>query len=117
MYDDTAKLIKYNGQTFDKYGNAVKTKTERTVYVMPRGVYSSEFCDAAQLGIKPSVTLTLSNRAEYQNEKIVEYNGVMYNVIRVDWNAQRDAISLVCEERAGDAPFNDESESEEGSES
>lgn len=117
MYDGVAKLIKYSGLTFDKYGNPVKVKIERTVYVMPRGVYSSEFYDAAQLGLKPSITLTLSNRAEYKGEKILEYEGVLYNVIRVDWNAQRDAISLVCEERAGNAPINGESESSEGSES
>lgn len=117
MYDDVAKLIKFNEQTFDKYGNAEKTATERTVYVMPRGVYASEFYNAAQLGIKPSVTLTLSNRAEYENEKILEYNGVLYDVIRVDWNAQRDQISLVCEERAGNDPRGDGPESESGSES
>ena len=116
MYDGIAKLIKYSGLTFDKYGNPVKVATERTVYVMPRGIYSSEFYDAAQLGLKPSITLTLSNRADYKGEKILEYEGQLYNVIRVDWNAQRDAISLVCEERAGDGP-DYESESDEGSES
>ncbi len=111
MYDGTAKLIKVKATTFDKYGNPVKTKEERTVYVMPRGIYASEFYDAAQLGIKPSVTLTLSNRADYEGEKLLEYEGVLYNVIRVDWNAQRDAISLVCEERAGNSATNEESES------
>lgn len=117
MYDGIAKLIKYGAPTFDKYGNAIKTAEERTVYVMPRGIYSSEFYDAAQLGLKPSITLTLTNRADYKGEKILEYEGVLYNVIRVDWNAQRDAISLVCEERTGDAPVEEESESDEGSES
>lgn len=117
MYDDIATLIKFNSTTFDKYGNAVKMAEKRNVYVMPRGIYASEFYDAAQLGIKPFVTLTLSNRAEYEGEKVLEYNGVLYNVIRVDWNAQRDAVSLVCEERAGDAPGDDESESGGGSES
>lgn len=117
MYDGTAKLIKVISTTFDKYGNPVKVKEERTVYVMPRGIYASEFYNAAQLGIKPSVTLTLANRVDYHGEKILEYNGVLYNVIRVDWNAQRDAISLVCEERAGDNVDSYESESDEGSES
>lgn len=111
MYDGTANLIKVIETTFDKYGNPVKTKEERTVYVMPRGIYASEFYDAAQLGIKPSVTLTLANRADYEGEKMLEYEGVLYNVIRVDWNAQRDAVSLVCEERAGDSTNNEESES------
>ena len=110
MYDGTANLIKVIETTFDKYGNPVKTKEERTVYVMPRGIYASEFYDAAQLGIKPSVTLTLANRADYEGEKMLEYEDVLYNVIRVDWNAQRDAVSLVCEERAGDSANNEESE-------
>ena len=57
MYDGIAKLIKYNGQTFDKYGNSVKVAEERTVYVMPRGVYASEFYDAAQIGPPPGVDM------------------------------------------------------------
>ena len=117
MYDGTADLITKVTTTYDKYGNPVKRAQERTVYVMPRGIYSSEFYDAAQLGLKPSVTLTLANRADYAGEKILRYEGKLYNVIRVDWNAQRDAISLVCEERVGDNLDIDESESDEGSES
>ncbi len=112
MYDGTAKLIRTNATTYDKYGNAKKTTEARVVYVQPRGVYSSEFYNAAQLGLKPSITLILANREDYQGEKVLEYEGVLYNVIRVDWNAQRDALSLVCEERAGD--FNPGEESESG---
>jgi len=113
MYDGTADLIKKITTTYDKYGNPHKTAERTTVYVIPRGIYASEFYDAAQLGIKPSVTLTLANRFDYNGEKILEYNGNLYNVIRVDWNAQRDAISLVCEERVGDLSedLNEESES------
>lgn len=107
MYDGTAVLINVTGTTFDRYGNAEQTTERRTVYVQPRGIYSSEFYDAAQLGLKPSVTLTLANRADYQGEKMLEYDGRLYNVIRVDWNAQRDAISLICEERAGDEQPNE----------
>lgn len=111
MYDGTAKLIRKITNSFDKYGNAQQVREERTVYVMPRGIYSSEFYDAAQLGLKPSVTLTLANRADYKGEKVLEYDGKLYNVIRVDWNAQRDAISLVCEERTGDCVRKEESSS------
>lgn len=111
MYDGIAKLIRTNATTFDKYGNAKKTTEARTVYVQPRGVYSSEFYDAAQLGLQPSVTLVLANRADYKGEKVLEYEGRFYNVIRVDWNAQRDALSLVCEERAGDGKPGEESDS------
>lgn len=100
MYDDVAKLIAYGTPTYDKYGNEIETLIEKDVFVQPRSVYQSEFYNAAQHGLKPSITFFISNRADYDDEKIVEYNGKTYQVIRVDWKAQRDGINLVCEERA-----------------
>lgn len=100
MYEDVAKLIKYGESTFDRYGNETVEKTAREVYVMPRGVYQSEYYNAAQVGLKPSITFEISTREDYEEEKELEYNGRIYDVIRVDWNAQRDSVSLICEERA-----------------
>lgn len=99
MYDSVAILKKKGPSTFDAYGNQTATITERTVYVQPRGVYNSEFYNAAQLGLQPSITLYMTNRADYHGEKVVEFEGKEYSVIRADWNAQRDGISLICEER------------------
>lgn len=99
MYDGVATLKAYGTATYDTYGNEVLSVTETTVYVQPRGVYQSEFYNAAQLGLKPSLTLYIANKADYNGQKILTYENVEYNVIRVDWNAQRDGISLVCEER------------------
>lgn len=99
MYDDVATLKAYGETTFDKYGNATQKVTETQVFVQPRGVYASEFYEAAQLGLKPSVTLVIANRADYEGQKVLTFNGREYSVVRADWNAQRDAISLVCEER------------------
>lgn len=103
MYDDTATLIKYNGYTTDQYGNQFLTKEETPVYVQPRSVYQSEFYNAANLGLKPSLTLYLTNRADYHGEKEVKFQGTTYEVIRADWNAQRDGISLICEEKLQEA--------------
>lgn len=99
MYDGVATLKAYGASTYDEYGNEVMSITETEVFVQPRGVYQSEFYNAAQLGLKPSVTLTLSNREDYHDEKVLDFEGKSYNVIRVDWTAQRDEISLICEER------------------
>ena len=99
MYDGIAILKSYSNEGFDKYGNKTTKEVKRTVFVQPRGVYASEFYNAAQLGLKPSLTLYLTNRNDYQGEKVLEFNGKDYSVIRVDWNAQRDGISLICEER------------------
>lgn len=99
MYDDVATLISYGNSTFDEYGNESIDTEKTTVFVQPRGVYQSEYYNAAQLGLKPSITLQLANREDYNDEKVLEYNGRVYSIIRVDWTAQRDKISLICEER------------------
>lgn len=99
MYDDIATLRAYTTTAFDKYGNKTSQVVDTDVYVQPRSVYHSEFYAASQLGLKPELTLFIANRADYDNQKVVEYQGKEYSVIRVDWNAQRDGISLICEER------------------
>jgi len=101
MYDDVAILKAYGAEQFDEYGNQSHEVIERKVFVEPRGIYSSEFYNAAQVGLKPSITLRLTNRADYEGEKVVEYHGKEYDIIRADWNAQRDRIDLICEERVG----------------
>lgn len=99
MYDSSAILKGEGTVAYDGYGNEVITYNDREVPVMPRGVYNSEFYNAAQLGLHPSVTFVLANRMDYQGEKLIEWEGRLYNVIRDDWNAQRDTLSLICEER------------------
>lgn len=99
MYDGVATLKAYGTPTFDEAGNEIPNVIETEVFVQPRGVYQSEFYNAAQLGLKPSLTLFVSNREDYDGQKVLEYEGKDYDVIRVDWNAQRDGISLICEER------------------
>lgn len=99
MYDGTATLKAYGEPTYDAYGNETLPIIETVVYVQPRSVYQSEFYNAAQLGLRPSLTLYLTNREDYSGQKVLSYEGKEYSVIRVDWQAQRDGISLICEER------------------
>ena len=101
MYDSIATLKGEPITTYDEYGNEVIAYTDNEVYVMPRGVYNAEFYNAAQAGLHPSITFVLTNKADYNGEKLIEWQGVLYNVIRTDWTAQRDSISLICEERIG----------------
>ena len=101
MYDGVATLKKYGDPVFDAEGNQRAEIITTEVYVQPRGVYQSEFYNAAQLGLTPSLTLFIANKEDYTGEKVLTYEGRDYDVIRVDWSAQRDGISLVCEERVG----------------
>lgn len=99
MYDSTAILLTPSGSTFDSSGNETVTYDQTMVYVMPRSIYHSEFYNAAQAGLHPSLSLYLANRADYEGQKLVIFEGKEYNIIRTDWKGQRDGITLVCEER------------------
>lgn len=99
MYDGVAILKAYSNITYDDYGNPLASIEKTEVYVQPRGVYQSEYYNAAQVGLKPSLTLYIANREDYDGQKYLEYEGKDYEVIRTDWNAQRDGISLICEEK------------------
>lgn len=99
MYDSIATLKKETGRSYDDYANEIIAYEDRVVYVYPRGVYNSEFYNAAQAGLHPSITLQLTNREDYEGETLVEFEGKLYDVIRTDWNAQRDSISLILQER------------------
>ena len=99
MYDSIATLKAYGTPTYDSYGNETPSVTATQVYVQPRTVYRSEFYAAAQAGLHPSITFDLTNKADYHGEKVIEWEGKEYDVIRADWAGQRDRISLVCQER------------------
>ena len=99
MYDSIATLKGEPSVSYDEYGNEVITYSDNEVFVMPQGVYQSEYYNAAQAGLHPSITFRFTDKEDYNGEKLIEWNGVLYNVIRTDWTAQRDSIALICEER------------------
>ena len=99
MYDSIATLKAISTSSYDEYGNEINTYVDTTVFVMPRGVYHSEFYSAAQAGLHPTITFELANKADYNGQKIISWNNTLYDVIRTDWSAQKDKISLICEER------------------
>ena len=99
MYDDIVILKKESARSYDDYANEIITYTERTVPALPKSVYNSEFYNAAQVGLHPSISLFIANRADYEGERLVNYHGQDYDVIRADWKAQRDGITLILEER------------------
>ena len=99
MYDSVGTLLGNPRAIYDSAGNETLAYTEYNVFVTPRSVYSSEFYNAAQAGLHPSITFEISNRADYHGERLIRWQGTVYNVIRADWVSQRDKLSLVCEER------------------
>lgn len=95
--DDVAILRKIT-ITVDALGNDIEAVVEKTVYCQTRSVTRSEFYNAAQAGLRPSVDLILQNKADYDGEQEAEWRGKIYKVIRTYWT-DADEIELILEER------------------
>lgn len=57
-------------------------ETSRQVFCTVRSVGMSEFYRAHEVGLSPEIVFVLTDSADYEGEKIVEYNGRRYEVIR-----------------------------------
>lgn len=80
--DHVCKLIKEEETGRDQYGNPIVEKTEREVFCQILSVTRSEFYAAANADIVPRFIVRLQEALEYQGEKIVEFEGENYVVLR-----------------------------------
>ena len=99
MYEGTATLKEPISTVYDEYGNEKAEYITMTVYVIPRSVYATEFYSAAQAGLQPSKVLIIPNRIDYKGEKLGDYEGLEYDVIRADYANHDDSVSLTLTER------------------
>lgn len=81
MYNHVCKLISET-VTYDSQGNRIAVPVKREVFCQSRGVWASEYYAAAKTDLKPSVVIILSDDRDYGDEKVVEYDGKTYDVIR-----------------------------------
>ena len=75
------------------------TETTRAVFCEVRSIGMNEAYTAMSLGIHPELVFVLSDYAEYDGEKLVEYKNVRYRVVRTYVSKER--IELVCERVIG----------------
>lgn len=98
MFETTATLY---GETItqDAALNEVKAYTPRTVLIRrSRSIYANEFYQAAAQGLKPAAVLVLFF-GDYEGEKIVGWNGRVYNITRTYQKPDSDDLELTIEER------------------
>ena len=81
--DDVITLISESIINYDDYGNEIITTTSRDVFCKTYGVSRSEFYAAAQAGLKPEITIRLSEAADYEGEKEAVFHDERYDIIRV----------------------------------
>lgn len=82
LYSDVANLIAQT-YTVNSIGDAVPTETSRQVFVEVKSLGLKRKIEAMATGLNVEFKLILADVQEYNDEKIVEYKGVRYNVLNV----------------------------------
>lgn len=99
MQDWTIKLITQQ-YVIDEIGNQ---KLQENLVEVPiteiQDVYQSEFYNASQQGLKPTLRVVINN-LNYNDEEELYYMNKRYTIIRVD-RVDNEYIALVCEKRVG----------------
>ena len=99
MIDLTTKLISKE-YVIDAIGNEVLQENYVEIPIIEvQDVYQSEFYNASQQGLKPTLRLVISD-LNYNDEPELEYMSCRYSIIRVD-KVSNEEIALVCEKRSG----------------
>lgn len=99
MIDVICKLITQRYET-DSVGNQLlKDSFIEVPIIEVQDVYQSEFYNASQQGLKPTLRLLISD-LNYNDEEELEYMNKRYTIIRVD-KVDNENIALVCEKRVG----------------
>lgn len=99
MRDWTAKLI-MKQYVIDEIGNQRLQEDYVEIPIIDvEDVYQSEFYNASQQGLKPTLRLLISD-LNYNDEPELEYMNYRYSIIRVD-KVNDEEIALVCEKRSG----------------
>ena len=72
------------------------TETRRDVYCTVRSVGMREAYEALSHGLRPEWVLTLTHSFEYQGEKKIEFQRLLYTVLRT-YVTETDGIELTIE--------------------
>lgn len=84
----------------DQIGNQIPVETKTEVFAKKESTYGEEFYAAGQAGIAAKYKFIV-NRADYNGEAEVEYNGERYPVYRTYEKKRSEEIELHCSERVG----------------
>lgn len=95
MYDETCNLIPVT-KSISIIGDPLETEgTPRAVFCRVKSYSMKEKFMAETTGDRPELTIVLADKAEYNDEPIVEYKNVRYKVLGVSFDDLHDDIGLV----------------------
>lgn len=98
--DGICEIIKETNNKDDIGQSVFATEDIRLIFCMETPVFSSEFYQAGQLGIKPSLCIII-DREEYQGELVIRYMGNKY-IIYKTFSRSDGFIELYCEVKKGE---------------
>ena len=79
--DEVLTLIKQTSGV-DEYGDPKITETRSDVFCRLASIGQKEFYQAHAVGLQPELKFILSDYLDYNGEKMVEYDGQRYRVLR-----------------------------------
>lgn len=96
MYNEIAELGKEK-LTKDEYLNEIQSFEWTEVFCKRASIGQQEFYSSAVVSLKPEFKLILADYYDYDNQKIVRYDGKLYDVIRTF--VTKNTIELTVKER------------------
>lgn len=82
-YQQVIKLIKEIALIeTDEFGRTRKIRFENEVFAEEKSVGQKEFFQADERGFKAEKVFEIADYLDYQNENILEYEGIEYNIYR-----------------------------------
>lgn len=96
MYNEIAELGKEK-LTKDEYLNEIQSFEWTEVFCRRASIGQQEFYSSAVVSLKPEFKLILADYYDYDNQKIVRYDGKLYDVIRTF--IAKNTIELTVKER------------------
>lgn len=82
MCEDVAKLISQTASV-NEIGDTIYQDVPRQVFVKVSSIGLKRKMEALASGLQLAWKFTLFDIAEYNNEEIIEYKGVRYNIVNV----------------------------------
>lgn len=99
---DRSDVLKLIGQSYERDDNGVMQlvdTTEREIFCQVESITRNEFFEAGRNGMNPEYKFLIFF-GDYQNERVVEYDGKRYAVYRT-FRGKNDVIELYVERQGG----------------
>ncbi len=82
-YQQIIKLIQeIDSIETDEYGRTKKTRIEKEIFAEEKSVGQKEFYQADARGFKAEKVFEIADYLDYENENVLEHNGVEYTIYR-----------------------------------